>query len=794
MKNIIIILLFVSLSGYSQYRISGKLVNENKFPVENAEIIIQALNFVDLNYELTNKNGEFTLSNINKGDYKLIVRYFSENIYSQNISIDSNLLLETIVINVGISLKDVIIEAKKPLIENKVDRLVFNVENSISVAGGNALDALKLTPRIKIQNDEISMIGKGSMIVMINDKLLQFSGEELANYLKTINANDLKKIEVISNPPSKYTAEGNSGIINIVTKKAKKDAWDGSLRNTYQQSTYPKGNTGGAFNLQKGKLQLNSNLNYINGSNAPQQTYQIYYPDLTSKKINNRRDFSNLLSTKLGIEYKINSKLSTGFDYNFINNKPLKKEIENTCLLNSKTNVLDSIIKTNSRGNSEKRTNTLNYHIIYDIDTTGKKISLDFDYFNFKNTTNRRFNTQTFLLNNQASENSLMEAKNYGSQNIQNYAVNLDIVHPNKWADFNYGGRISFIETNNYLNYFDIENNTETLNLNSSNEFDYTENTQALYVSTDKNLSDKWKTKIGLRYEFTQTEGFSVTLNKSNIVNYTKLFPTLFLSFIPNENHSFIANYGKRIKRPSYSLLNPFRNISSPYSYSEGNPFLQPAFTNNFELEYGYKSNLITKIYYSHTDNNFEQVTILNDTTKVEQIIPLNYIVNEMFGINQTFIFKLAKWWDLNASVDIYYSSTNSKIPITLQHLRGWNSEFNISNDLTFNNTKTLLFNTNIWFITKGVNNLDYNSSGVQVDTSLKWLLLNKKLIFSLSLQDIINPKGIKYTSYSNGIKNSFRNYNDDQSVRLGILYNFGKKLNINKRENKNKEEQNRTD
>lgn len=193
MKNIIIILLFVSLSGYSQYRISGKLVNENKFPVENAEIIIQALNFVDLNYELTNKNGEFTLSNIDKGNYKLIVRYFSENIYSQNISIDSNLLLETIVINVGISLKDVIIEAKKPLIENKVDRLVFNVENSISVAGGNALDALKLTPRIKIQNDEISMIGKGSMIVMINDKLLQFSGEELANYLKTINANDLKK-------------------------------------------------------------------------------------------------------------------------------------------------------------------------------------------------------------------------------------------------------------------------------------------------------------------------------------------------------------------------------------------------------------------------------------------------------------------------------------------------------------------------------------------------------------------------------------------------------------------------
>lgn len=165
-----------------------------------------------------------------------------------------------------------------------------------------------------------------------------------------------------------------------------------------------------------------------------------------------------------------------------------------------------------------------------------------------------------------------------------------------------------------------------------------------------------------------------------------------------------------------------------------------------------------------------------------------------MFGINQTFIFKLSKWWNLNASADVYYSNTNSKIPITLQYLKGWNGEFNISNDLNLNNNKTLMFNTNLWFITKGVNNLDYNSSGIQVDTSLKWLLLNKRLIVSLNLLDIINPKGIKYTSYSNGIKNSFRNYDDYQCFRIGIIYNFGKKITVNKRQQRNIEEQNRTD
>ncbi|OMQ08709.1 outer membrane beta-barrel family protein [[Flexibacter] sp. ATCC 35103] len=794
MKNVFIILLLIPFCGYSQYKISGKLVNENNSPVEYAEVTLQTSNSISLHSELTNKYGEFNINNIKGDNYELSIKYFSQNVYSQFIIIDNNLDLKTINLNIGISLTGVILENKKSLIENKVDRMVFNVENSVAATGGNALDALKLTPRIKVQNDEISMIGKGSMLIMINDKLVQFSGEELATYLKTLNASDLKKIEVLSNPPSKYSAEGNSGIINIVTKKTKKDAWDASLRTIYQQSTYAKTNNGGSFNIQKGRVQVNSGLNYINGSNAPEYTNQIYYPSLTWEKVNNRRDFSNLLSTKLGMEYKINDKLSTGFNYNFVSNKPLRKEIGKTNLFDSQTKALDSIIKTISRGNYEKTTSTLNYHIAYDIDSIGRKLSIDFDYFNYKNIANRFLKTQTFLPSNEPIENNLLDARNYGFQDIQNYAVNIDMVHPGKWAEFNYGGRISFTNTNNYFNYFNIKSNIEEIDPGLSNEFIYKENTQAVYCSAEKNLSEQWKTKIGIRHEFTQTEGLSRTVIQSNSKSYARLFPTFFLSFTPNENHSFSANYGKRIKRPGYSLLNPFKYVSNLYSYSEGNPFLQPSFTNNIELEYAHKSNLITKIYFSHTNNNFDQVTILDEITNIEKIIPLNYITNKMLGINQTFIFKLSKWWNINTSVDVYYSSTNSTIPVTLQYLKGWNGEFNISNDLTLNNNKTVLFNTNMWFITKGVNNLDYNSNGIQVDTSFKWLLLNKKLIISLNLEDIINPKGIKYTSYSNGIKNSFRNYNDDQCFKLGIIYNFGKKINVNKREYKNQEEQNRID
>ena len=793
MNKLLLILLIIPIIGFSQNTITGKVVGQTNEPIEYAEVVLQSLDSTAIKSELTNEEGIFTIAEVSNGIYKLNIKYFSENIYSQIIRVEGNLNLETIVTETNLTLGEVVITGKKPLIERKVDRLVFNVENSVAATGGNGLDALKLAPRIKVQNDEISMIGKGSVTVLINDRIVQMSGADLATYLKSLNAEDIKSIEVISNPPAKYSAEGNSGLVNIVLKKSKNDAWNASLRSIYQQATYAKGNVGGSYNMQKGKFQLNTSISYTNGSNAPQETNKIYYPNLTWDEVNNRRDFTDALSTRLGLEYKINDKLSTGFTYNYITSKPLIKENDQTTLTNPINNNLDSLITTLGRNEYDKKLNSLNYHIIYDIDTIGRKLSLDIDYFNYKNETNRIFNTQSFLPNDQPIPNSLEEARNFGNQDIQNYSANLDMEHPTNWATYNYGARVSFTETDNLFNYFDIINEDEILNPNFSNQFNYKENTQAFYFSAHKSLSEKWEAKLGLRYEFTQTEGFSQTLNQTNKNDYSKLFPTAYVAFTPNDNHSFSLNYGRRIARPNFGYLNPFRFVNNPYSYSEGNPFLQPAFTDNIEFEYTFKDNLITNIYYSYTDDDFEQVTIIDASTNVQQVIPLNFIVNKMFGITQTFIFKPAKWWDVNASVDVYYSNTTSKIPVTLQYLSGWSGEFNISNDIVLNNKKTLFLNTSLWILTNGVDNLDYNSDDLQLNASIKWLLLEKNLILSLNVQDIINPRGTRYTSFSNGIKNSFRNYYDEQYFRIGLVYNFGKKFNINSRNSKNQDEQNRT-
>lgn len=283
--------------------------------------------------------------------------------------------------------------AKKKLIEREVDRLVFNVEQAVAIQGGNALDALKNTPRVKVENDAVSIIGKGNLMIMVNDKILRLYGADLSEYLKTINIEEIKKIEVITNPPSKYNAEGNSGIINVVTKKSKNNSWNASLRSTFTQATHTAGNIGGGYNMKKGKLEFSSFLSYNNGSNAPIENDHIYYVNSTWETINNRRDYTNNLSARVSVGYQINAKLKTGFNFDFTRARPLIKEDIHTAVSEETNRSGNFDIKTIGRSQKKLLFKSLNYYATYDIDSSGKKMALDIDVFGYENHNNRKFQT-----------------------------------------------------------------------------------------------------------------------------------------------------------------------------------------------------------------------------------------------------------------------------------------------------------------------------------------------------------------------------------------------------------------
>lgn len=784
--------LLLPFLGFSQFTVTGKIINEQKLPLEYSEIILQTPDSIFIETEISNENGEFSFSNIRNGTYNLQINYFSKNIYFISITIESDLNLQTIVASKANLLQEIIVQNNKPLFERKVDRLVFNVENSTVAVGGTAFDALKLTPRIKIINDQISMIGKGGLLVMIDDRIVKFSDDELANYLKSISSDDLKSIEVIANPPAKYSAEGNSGILNIVTKKGRKDAWNGSVRTTYTQTSYDTENVGGSFNLQKGKFQINSTLNYGNGSLGPQETSQTFYPNTIWKEESNRRDFRNFYSGRWGFDYKINPKISTGILYSFSKADLNIREIDKTDIYTLATNSLDSLIFTKARDVRNSKMNSLNYHILYEIDTIGRKLTLDVDYFDFLNNSSRAINSGLYFPDFQAINSDLQTAHSTGVQDVKNYAVNLDMEHPTKWINLNYGGKISFVETNNAQKYFNVLDNIDYLNLDFSNNFKYNENTQAAYFSATKKLSQKWESKVGLRYEFTQTKGFSETIDQINEVEYSKLFPTIYFSYNASDDHTFSLDYSTRIGRPSYHYLNPFRIVSNPYVYTQGNPFLQPSFSNNIELDHTYKDKIVTNISYYKLSDGFFQVTSSDPETSIQQIVPLNILASNSLTLNSSYNFKPTKWMNLTSTINAFYSDAHAIIPDTFDEVSGWTYSFSILGDLNLNKAKTLVAGFYYNYDSRGIDDLDHSTSADILNLSLKYMLLDKKLILSFNGNDIFKNYRSSYTSTINGTKNIYSNYYDQRYFRIGVQYNFGKSFKMTQRQTKNQEEQNR--
>jgi hypothetical protein len=770
---------------FAQVRIKGKIFDNNNTPVEFAETQLLTKDSIAFKSELSNEQGYFSIET-KKGVYILLVRQLGKILFSKQLDVSENLDLGLIKVETSQILQEVVVEGKKKLIEKKIDRLVFNVASSISASSGDALDALRVVPRVKVQNDKIGIIGKSELLVMVDDRLIRLSGDDLISFLKTIKSENIESIEVITNPSSKYNAQGNSGLINIKLKKAKNDSWAASIRSIYKQATYSTGNSGVNFNYQKNKLTLSSDFNYIKGSIAPIETKKIYYLSSLWSEENNRIDYSKSVSARMDVEYKLSPKITFGLRLNTLNNSPNVVDDIKSEIINNDSQKIDSVITTKAEKLTSRISNIFNFHFAYLFDSIGKKITLDFDHFDYANESSRLFQTNIAAGNN----DTYSSANNIGSQKVGNYSFNVDMEHPTRFMVLNYGGRISFSKTNNTFKYFDLDSGVPVLDTKQSNEFVFDENTEAVYLSAQKEINKKWSAKLGVRLENTHTKGNSITLNQENTIAYIKLFPTAYLTYAHNDNNSFSLNYGKRIGRPSFSQLNPFKWVSSPYSYSEGNPYLLPSFTDNIEFEHSYKDILISSIYFSRLSNGFEELTIVDRITKIQQSTPKNFIENNMVGINESINLEPYKWLRVNFFLDVYYSSTKSTTPVTLNLLQGWNGEATISNDLILNKNKTLLFNMTYNYTTEGVDNLDRNTAFSQLDLSLKCSFIQKKLQIALIGNDILRTNRPEYIGYSNQLLSTFKNYYDFRFVRLSLSFKMGGKIkSISNRTSKNEDE-----
>lgn len=787
----LITLIFLTLPTLliSQVNIKGKVTDKSQ-PIVWANVVLTNLNEDIITGSITDDYGTFNLKT-EQGTYKLTISFIGYNSFEKEITIKDDLDLGTIVLNADNTLDEIVITHQKKLIEQKPDRIIFNVENSVNAIGGNALDALRIAPGLRVQNNSINLLGRGESRVMINGRLLQLSAGDLTSYLNSISASDIKKIEVITTPPAKYEAAGNGGLINIVLKKGQLNSWKNTISLVENINTYNFTTLRNSLLYNKNKLSLSFNVNGAKGNSRNIEDFQVYYPNSTWDIDINSKEREDNLSAQFLLDYDITKNTTIGIQY-LGNTKTPNLTDKSISRIFNQSNTLDSLLINNGNNHSKVNSHLINLHANTKLDSLGKNISFDVDYFTYDSNQNRNFITNSFTPNNDFLGINAA-ANNFSNQKIENFSIKTDVEHPTKFINLSYGAKISSIKNNSDIQFFNTITGTPVFDSNISNTFKYEENNQAVYVSGLKKINEKWDVQLGLRLENTKTKGFSVELNETNTDSYTKLFPSMYASYNKNKNHSFSLSYGKRIERPRFRDLNPFRSVISSNTFSVGNPFLRPSFVDSFEFKHTYKNKFTTNAFLS-IRNDGSSIIFTSDIENSTQIVTRsNFFKQYMYGIGESFLFNKFSWWQSQNSLNVIGSKTEFTMDIGAKPQNGIMFSANSSNKITINTTTKLQIDASYDSPFKA--GLFSVGETYSLDLGISKTFLDKDLQVAILVKDIFNTSSLNnLESTVNDVKQVYGQNDNNRYIRLSASYSFGnKKINEKRRTFGNEEERRRT-
>ncbi|MCI3937377.1 TonB-dependent receptor [Chryseobacterium aahli] len=658
---------------------------------------------------------------------------------------------------------------KKLLLERKADRLIFNVEASIASQGMDAAETLANVPMLKVDDNlgSISITGKSSVNVMINGRMLNLSGVALLNYLKIIRSENIAKIEVITTPPAKYEAQGNSGLINIILRKNPNLGWSSSVNTGLNQRTYSSGNINGTLNYQTEKLSLSLRTGYLDGAKRSKENYTILgVVQNYSRSV--RKDMWKELTPNLNLSYKLNKNSEIGMEYIYAHEKSGMDIVNETKNISSDYTV-ENLLTSNFH-REKNPTHTLSAYYDLKLDSLGKKLSFAGNYF--KNDSNTEVNFSTLKL----SDQTIQDVKTTSIVAPQVFSVQGDLELPFSFGTIETGLKFNQFKNSTDLQYFNIINNKYIPDLQRTNLFEYQEENYAAYFSYAKSFGEHWETKAGLRYENTQAKSFTPSTNIGNSYNYGQWFPSTFVSYKEKKN-VFSLSYSRRINRPSMSNLNPFRWYENPYSYSSGNPLLKPSYINNLELGYTYNNKFSASIYYLKLKNGFGQISLIDEISQIGTY--LNYYDNNFYGFNVSYTDQFFKFWE--ASLSVNGSLTDSKVyNIEAEAQKGHSLSYSVNNTFTLNKNKTLYFflnySQNLPY--QNVNSSFHNFSNL--NSGIKISLMEKQLQINATVTNIFAQK-YRGDMYFSDNSQHFNNYWDGRSFRLSVNYKLGnnkKKIN----------------
>ncbi|MEJ5052213.1 outer membrane beta-barrel family protein [Chryseobacterium culicis] len=665
----------------------------------------------------------------------------------------------------------VTVNGKKVLVERKVDRLVYNVQNSMLSQGSSGTEVLAGTPLLQVDESKglLSIAGKNGVSVMVNDRMLNLSGSELINYLRNLRSENILKIEVITTPPAKYEAQGNSGIINIVLKKNQNLGWNGYLITNYTQKTYAAFSTVAGINYQNEKIKASVKLMGYDGDKKSVENYKITGQSSSISR-NERRDMNDGLGLNANFDYSLSKNSNIGLVYDITKGHSNMDIHATQNYFTNNTPTLQT--DTDSKHRSAFTTQMLNLY--FDQKMGEHKLSFGANYYGNLPDTEVNFTTRNI------ADNSMQTVRNLSGVDYKIYLGQADLTLNLKKIQLETGAKYSQFSNNSDIGYFNFTHGNYIIDPAKSNLFDYNEKNYAAYVSAGKDLGEKWSVKAGLRYEYSQTNGFSpITLSKSEN-NYGKFFPTAYVSYKASQDNQFSINYSRRINRPYFRALDPFRWYSNPTTYYAGNPSLQPSFNHNIEFNYIFKNKFSAHLYYQRTKNNFDQISFLNGIDLISTYE--NYYNQNIYGINFNYTDTFFKIWESNISTSLSYNETQIT-RFNLVPKNGQSFYYSLNNTFQLNKAKTFMLFVNYWHNLPSRDGSASIKGRASFDAGVKMSFVEKALQVNLSVSDIFKQSGFKADLYFTDNTQSFNNYWDARRMTLSITYNFGnQKVKSNKR------------
>ena len=763
--------------------IRGNVVDEHQQELSLATIhLLSVSDSTAIRTVFPDNRGHFVLLDVPPGSYRVkavLVGY--KDAFSKIMTITATSgteQLPPLVLQAANTvLAEVAVDApQRPLVERKPDMLVVNVENSSLAAGNTALDILERSPGVTVDKDDnISLMGKQGVTVMIDGKQTYLSAEQLANLLRSTDGNSIKSIELITNPSSKYDAAGTAGMINIVLKKNQMTGTNGTLTVGAGYGWRHKANTSLRINHKTERLNLFGSYSYMNNNSG--QDIGIFRTvetggattafDQTTAFERKHRSHSY----RVGLDYNTSSRNVLGLQLSGYTTTGDNTNNSGT-LIGADTALPDSTLSTQSLFDGRYLSIAANLNNQFNIDSNGRKLTADVDISRFSNRNQANYNNTFFLPSGDMKGSPLLSRSDMPTV-VDIRVAKVDYAHPlARHGKVEAGLKYSNVVADNDMKFENEVGGVWQDDITRTNYFVYKEQVSAAYLNYSVQLG-KWDIQAGLRGEYTQSEGNSITLQNRVTRDYIDFFPSVSVNRSISDKHKIGVSYNKRINRPNYSNLNPFAYFLDQYTSERGNPYLGPEYTHAFEFSYSLMEKYHVTAGYSRTNDVIVESMQQDDETKTTWVTRDNLAKQTVWYTNFNIPVKLAKWWDTNTNINGFYMGFEGGLGD--MYLEQGQYALQVQHNHSFNILPTLSAEAVVNYQSPMVYSIYQISGRWSVDGGLSKSFFDKKANLKLSVSDIFNTR----RAYQ--IKTNYANLNvvinqrhETRVARLTFTYSFG--------------------